>query len=435
MLNICGGSQVHIPEVECECGYLETMIEELQEYMESCCNEVKSELSTHDTRITSAESAITNANNAIAELNRAIANANSAIEQANAEINSVRSAKQDILTAGDNIDITENVISADLDDYYTAQEVRDLLADFDGVSFEIVEELPTEGDSNVIYLLPNGNGYDQYVYADSAWAKVGNTDVDLSNYVTNEALNTALDDKQDKLIAGTNVQIVGDTISATDTKYTAGTNVQISDSNVISATDTKYTAATANPLMDGTVAVGTSANYARQDHRHPTDTTRAPLASPALTGTPTAPTNATASTANTQIATTAFVQNAINRRLPKTLTQYTGTNQSLATSTWTSIDAFTAPAAGIFIGFAHCAYAANSTGTRRLRVYRKTTSGTLTGIGCEESTPAHATKCEITIPVLVKLASGEKLNYGAYQTSGSALNISEIYVFGVFIPD
>lgn len=33
--------------------------------------------------------------------------------------------------------------------------------------------------------------------------------------------------------------------------------------------------ATANPLMDGTAAVGTSAKYAREDHVHPTDTSRA----------------------------------------------------------------------------------------------------------------------------------------------------------------
>lgn len=32
----------------------------------------------------------------------------------------------------------------------------------------------------------------------------------------------------------------------------------------------------ATPLMDGTAAVGTSTDYARGDHRHPTDTSRAP---------------------------------------------------------------------------------------------------------------------------------------------------------------
>lgn len=80
------------------------------------------------------------------------------------------------------------------------------------------------------------------------------------------------DDANTTYSAGTNVSIsASNVISATDTKYTAGTNVQISASNVISATDTKYTAATATPLMDGTGAVGTSALYARQDHRHPAD--------------------------------------------------------------------------------------------------------------------------------------------------------------------
>lgn len=65
-------------------------------------------------------------------------------------------------------------------------------------------------------------------------------------------------------------------------------------------------AATATPLMDGTAAVGTGTRWAKEDHRHPTDTSLAPLASPALTGTPTAPT-ATVGTNNTQLATTAFV--------------------------------------------------------------------------------------------------------------------------------
>lgn len=69
-------------------------------------------------------------------------------------------------------------------------------------------------------------------------------------------------------------------------------------------------AATTTPLNDGTAAAGTSLRYARADHVHPTDATLAPLASPALTGTPTAPT-AVASTNNTQLATTAFVQTTV----------------------------------------------------------------------------------------------------------------------------
>jgi hypothetical protein len=44
-------------------------------------------------------------------------------------------------------------------------------------------------------------------------------------------------------------------------------------------------AATAAPVMDGAAAVGTGTTWARADHVHPTNTTRAPLASPNFTGT------------------------------------------------------------------------------------------------------------------------------------------------------
>lgn len=60
------------------------------------------------------------------------------------------------------------------------------------------------------------------------------------------------------------------------------------------------------PLMNGTPAAGTSPRYARADHVHPRDITKAPLESPGFTGTPTAPT-APADTNTTQLATTGFV--------------------------------------------------------------------------------------------------------------------------------
>jgi hypothetical protein len=64
---------------------------------------------------------------------------------------------------------------------------------------------------------------------------------------------------------------------------------------------------TGTPAMDGSGAAGTAAFVSRGDHVHPSDTTRAPLASPTFTGVPAAPT-ATTGTNTTQLATTAFVQ-------------------------------------------------------------------------------------------------------------------------------
>ena len=80
----------------------------------------------------------------------------------------------------------------------------------------------------------------------------------------------------------------------------------------------------ATPLMDGVAAAGTSTNFARGDHVHPTDTSRAPLASPALTGTPTAPT-AAALDNSTKLATTAYVDTADALKAPLASPALTGT--------------------------------------------------------------------------------------------------------------
>ena len=72
------------------------------------------------------------------------------------------------------------------------------------------------------------------------------------------------------------------------------------------AADRPFESTLANIKMDGAQSVGSLNTVARGDHVHPTDTSRAPLASPALTGIPTAPTASTG-TRSTQLATTAFV--------------------------------------------------------------------------------------------------------------------------------
>ena len=93
------------------------------------------------------------------------------------------------------------------------------------------------------------------------------------------------------------------------------------------------------PLVDGTAAVGTAKKFSRQDHVHPTDTTRAPLASPALTGTPTAPTAATG-TSTTQIATTEFVANTVGA-MTSGVSDVKVDNTSVVTSGVANINTFT----------------------------------------------------------------------------------------------
>ena len=66
------------------------------------------------------------------------------------------------------------------------------------------------------------------------------------------------------------------------------------------------------PIINGTASAGTAGHsWSRDDHIHPTDTTRAPLNSPTFTGTPAGPTVTPSTDNTTKLATTAFVQSAI----------------------------------------------------------------------------------------------------------------------------
>jgi hypothetical protein len=105
------------------------------------------------------------------------------------------------------------------------------------------------------------------------------------------------------------------------------------DTNTTQIATTAYVvaqAASATPLVNGTAAVGTSTRYARADHVHGTDTTRAPLASPTFTGTPSLPTGTiavtqTAGNNTTAVATTAFVTAAIPTNNVKAWVNFNGT--------------------------------------------------------------------------------------------------------------
>lgn len=54
------------------------------------------------------------------------------------------------------------------------------------LSFEVVQTLPATGNTSTIYLVPitgsAQNTYDEYLYVNNAWEKIGSTDIDLSNY-------------------------------------------------------------------------------------------------------------------------------------------------------------------------------------------------------------------------------------------------------------
>jgi hypothetical protein len=65
------------------------------------------------------------------------------------------------------------------------------------------------------------------------------------------------------------------------------------------------------PLMDGSGTAGSASQWARGDHVHPVDTSRAPINSPVFTGSPAGPTVTPGTDSSTKLATPAFVQSAV----------------------------------------------------------------------------------------------------------------------------
>ena len=171
------------------------------------------------------------------------------------------------------------------------------------------------------------NSVDIYDWAQSSIKPSYNLD-EITEGTTNKPFTSTEKTKLSGIASGaevnqnafSNVKVGSTTIAAdgkTDTlELAAGSNVTLTPD----ATNDKVTiavttgaipgATTTTPKMDGTAAVGSETKWAKGDHVHPTDTSRAPLASPTFTGTPKAPT-AAAGTNTTQVATTAFVATAI----------------------------------------------------------------------------------------------------------------------------
>lgn len=65
--------------------------------------------------------------------------------------------------------------------------ISDAISGITSIRFSIVETLPVTGEAGVIYLISNSgtgqNIYDEYIYVNNAFEKIGTTDVDLSGYL------------------------------------------------------------------------------------------------------------------------------------------------------------------------------------------------------------------------------------------------------------
>ena len=134
-------------------------------------------------------------------------------------------------------------LQQEIDDLKNSPDVVDIVATYADLQ---AYDTSTLGDKDVIRVLEDETHNDESAYyrwdkTNSQWVFIGA----VEGYYTKGQTDDLLDAKQDLLTPGENITIEDESgalvISATDTKYTAGSNVQISSQNVISATDTTYT--------------------------------------------------------------------------------------------------------------------------------------------------------------------------------------------------
>lgn len=138
----------------------------------------------------------------------------------------VQSINESITTHTTNNDI--HVTVADKEnwaDKYTKEEtntaIANAIANADHLKRTIVAELPTENiDANTIYMIKKGtsetgDNYEEYMYIDGALVKVGDSTVDLSNYLTKDgdASNTtveftAVTEDKPELTAGDKISVL-----------------------------------------------------------------------------------------------------------------------------------------------------------------------------------------------------------------------------------
>lgn len=83
---------------------------------------------------------------------------------------------------------------------YAKEEVEALIATISTMTMKIVTALPeTDISTTTIYLVKSGtNSYDEYIYVDGVWAKIGSTEINLEDYYTktevDELLNNLVTD-------------------------------------------------------------------------------------------------------------------------------------------------------------------------------------------------------------------------------------------------
>lgn len=89
---------------------------------------------------------------------------------------------------------------------FVHQAVNDALGDIVMVGMEVVETLPETGQPKTFYFVPaedagETNLYDEYVYVNGQWERIGSTKIDLTGYLKEDQLVPITEEEIDAMFA------------------------------------------------------------------------------------------------------------------------------------------------------------------------------------------------------------------------------------------
>lgn len=138
-------------------------------------------------------------------------------------------------------------------DTYTKTEINNLIGGVSTMNVSVVSTLPSTGNATTIYLVSKAtsqtqNVYDEYLYVNSKWEKIGDTQIDLSGY----ALSSDIPTKTSQLTNNSNFVSDGSYVH-TDNNFT-----NTYKTNIDSNTSARHTH-TNKTVLDNTTASYTTA--------------------------------------------------------------------------------------------------------------------------------------------------------------------------------
>ena len=121
-----------------------------------------------------------------------------------------------------NVDLTAYAKSADV-----TKEIASAVSGVTQIDYSVVESLPSTGKKGIIYLVANSvsnnNIYDEYIYINSKFEKLGSRELDLSSY----AKKTDIPTKVSSLTNDTGYQTAAQVTSAINAKLVVMTDTEL----------------------------------------------------------------------------------------------------------------------------------------------------------------------------------------------------------------